>query len=111
MSRSLYKASRPSVVSPAPLSFVPSADLLQVHSIPLSVFDEDTEEHQSQGSALEDTTHHPPAPGHRDMHHNSLSASIQPVPYPLNSPSVKFMSIQYEDKDVIWDHIKDFTEV
>ncbi|KAK4830146.1 hypothetical protein QYF61_008634, partial [Mycteria americana] len=42
---------------------------------------------------------------------NSLSATIQPIPYTSSGPSVKSMSLQFRDKDVVWDSIKCFAQV
>ncbi|TRZ08094.1 hypothetical protein HGM15179_019012 [Zosterops borbonicus] len=75
------------------------------------VIDEDIKEHQFQDRARRDTICHQPPPGHRAIDHKSLAASIQPIPYPLNSPLLKPMSVQFRDKDVIWDHVKSLTEV
>lgn len=62
--------------------------------IPLCVADEDIEGHLSQDRALRDTTHYLPPPGHRDIVPKPLTASIQPILYPLNSPFVKAMALQ-----------------
>ncbi|GAB0189266.1 mitochondrial enolase superfamily member 1 [Grus japonensis] len=40
-----------------------------------------------------------------------LSATIQPIPYAPSGPSIKSMSLQFRDKDVIQDSIKCFTRV
>ncbi|KAK4815602.1 hypothetical protein QYF61_004817 [Mycteria americana] len=93
LSRTLWMASLPSRVSTTPLSLVSSANLLRVHSIPLSVS-------VTKCGPLRDPTHHWSPPGHRAVDHNSLSATIQPIPYPPSSPSVKSMSLNFRDKDV-----------
>ncbi|KAJ7411542.1 hypothetical protein WISP_102395 [Willisornis vidua] len=62
----------------------------------ICVIDEHTEEHQSQDRALRDTTRHWSPPGHRAIDHNCLDVPILPIPYPLNSPSIKSMSLQFE---------------
>lgn len=49
--------------------------------------------------------------GHGAPDHNSLSATIQPVPYPARDPSVKHTTAQFRDKDVLWDRVKCFAEV
>ncbi|KAJ7425716.1 hypothetical protein WISP_22250 [Willisornis vidua] len=33
----------------------------------------------------------------------TLSATIQPIPYPLSGPSIKSMPLQFRHKDVMWD--------
>ncbi|NXW36374.1 CFA99 protein, partial [Phaetusa simplex] len=42
---------------------------------------------------------------------NSLRAAIQPVPYPLSSPSIKSMSLQFRDKNVVRESVKCFAQV
>jgi len=37
--------------------------------------------------------------------------TIQPVPYPLNSPPIKSISLQFREKDVVGDRVKDLAEV
>ena len=74
-----------SAILTVPLSLVPSANLLRVHVIPLSVTDKDVEEHWSQDRPLGDTTHDWPPPGHRVVDHNPLAVTIQPILYPPNS--------------------------
>ncbi|KAJ7428245.1 hypothetical protein BTVI_01097 [Pitangus sulphuratus] len=101
----------PASQSLLPPCFVSSANLLRVHSISVCVIEKDIEEYQSQDRTLRDTTHHQPPPGHRAIDHNSLVVSIQPVPYLSNSPSIKSMSLQFGDKDIMWDCIKGLTEV
>ncbi|KAK4822239.1 hypothetical protein QYF61_011880 [Mycteria americana] len=41
----------------------------------------------------------------------TLSATIQPIPYPQSGPSVKSMSLQFRDKDVVRDSVKCFAQV
>ncbi|TRZ12030.1 hypothetical protein HGM15179_015093 [Zosterops borbonicus] len=60
-------------------------------------------EHRSQERALRDITHHWPPPEHRAIDRKSLAVSIQQIPYPLNSPYIKSMSLQLGDNDVAWD--------
>ena len=83
--------SLPSVVSTAPLSLVLSADLLRVHTA--YVIDKDAEEHQSQDGPLGDTTRHQPAPRYRAIDNSPLAMTIQPIPYPPNSPAFKSISL------------------
>ncbi|KAJ7404971.1 testosterone 17-beta-dehydrogenase 3-like [Willisornis vidua] len=47
--------------------------------------DEDIKKCQSQDRALRDNTHHQPPSECRAIDHGSLAASIQLIPYPLNS--------------------------
>ncbi|KAK4816062.1 hypothetical protein QYF61_011070 [Mycteria americana] len=49
--------------------------------------------------------------GHQAIDCNSLSATIQPIPYPLSGPSIKSMFLQFRDKDVLWDSVKCYTQV
>lgn len=49
--------------------------------------------------------------GHAALNHNSLSATIQPVPYPASDPCVKYTTVQLRDKDVLWDSVKCFAGV
>ncbi|KAK4827087.1 LOW QUALITY PROTEIN: hypothetical protein QYF61_014189 [Mycteria americana] len=94
LSRSLWMVSHPSDVSTAPLSLMSSANLLRVHSIPLSM---------SLMKILNSTG--------PTIDHYPLDATIQPIPYPLNSPPIKSISLQFREKDVVGDHVKGFTEV
>ncbi|RMC13969.1 hypothetical protein DUI87_09053 [Hirundo rustica rustica] len=41
----------------------------------------------------------------------SLSATMQTIPYPFTGPSIKSMSLQFRDKDVVWDNVKCFAQV
>jgi len=59
----------------------------------ISVIDKDVEEHQSQEGPLEDTASHWPPPGCEAIDHKPLSMTIQSIPFPLKSPSFKFMYI------------------
>lgn len=49
-------------------------------------------------SPLRDTAHHWSPPGHKTIDHNSLSASIQTIIYPLKSTSFKSIPLQFEDR-------------
>lgn len=45
-------------------------------------------------------------------YHSSFRATIQSIPYPLSGASVKFVSLQFSDKDdVMWDSVKGFAHV
>ena len=60
----------PAIVSTVPLSLVSSANLLRVHSIPLSVIDKEVRECQPQDGLLRDTTCAQPPPGQRASDNN-----------------------------------------
>ncbi|KAK4818846.1 hypothetical protein QYF61_020065, partial [Mycteria americana] len=68
----------------------------------VNVIDENTEQHWSQYGPLRHTT---------PVDCYPLDATIQPIPYPLNSPPIKSVSLQFREKDVVGDHVKGFTEV
>ncbi|KAK4818706.1 hypothetical protein QYF61_017927 [Mycteria americana] len=57
----------------------------------VNVIDENLEQHWSQYGPLRDTT---------SIDHYPLDATIQPIPYPLNSPPIKSLSLQFREKDV-----------
>jgi len=70
------------------------------------VTNKDIEQHQPQYRPLRHTTRHWSPPGHQAIDCNSLSASIEPVPYPTSGPAVKSMSFQLRDKDIMWDSVE-----
>ncbi|KAK4831337.1 hypothetical protein QYF61_017468 [Mycteria americana] len=49
--------------------------------------------------------------GHRAVDRNSLSVTMQPISYPPSSPSIKSMSLQFRDKDVVQDSVKCFAQI
>lgn len=49
--------------------------------------------------------------GHRTIDYNSLAATIQPIPYPLQYLPFKSIALQYRDKDVVLDYVKDLIQV
>lgn len=51
---------------------------------------------QYQYRPLRTTTHSWSLPGHQAVGHISLSTSIQPIPYPLNSQSILYMPVSLE---------------
>ena len=67
--------------------------------------------HQFQHWLLRNTTHHWSPLGYIAFDCKSLSAIIQPIFYPLNGPSIKLMSLQFRDKDVVNDSVKCFAPV
>ncbi|KAK4808881.1 hypothetical protein QYF61_007996 [Mycteria americana] len=71
----------------------------------------DVKQCQSQHQPLRNAACHCSPPGHRAIDHNSLSATIQPIPYPPSGPSVKSTSLQFRDKDVVRDSIKCFAQI
>ncbi|KAK4811014.1 hypothetical protein QYF61_015718 [Mycteria americana] len=75
------------------------------------VADKDVKQHRSQYQPLRNATHHWSPLGHRAVDRNSLSVTIQPIPYPPSGPSVKSMSLQFRDKDVVRDSVKCFAQV
>ena len=88
-------ASLPSKVSAAPLSLVPSANLLRVainHII--HVIDEYVKSYHSKDRSPGDTNHHRPPPGHRTTDNNALTTTIQSITYPLNRPPFKSRYLQ-----------------
>ncbi|KAK4825966.1 hypothetical protein QYF61_003535 [Mycteria americana] len=84
----------PSGVSTAPLSLVSSANLLRVHSIPLSM---------SLMKILNSTG--------PTIDHYPLDTIIQTIPHPPNSPPIKSISLLFTEKDVVGDQVKGLTEV
>ncbi|KAK4831174.1 LOW QUALITY PROTEIN: hypothetical protein QYF61_015644 [Mycteria americana] len=62
----------------------------------VNVIDENIEQHWSQYRPLRDTAS-------VDCH--PLDATIQPIPYPLNSPPIKSISLQFREKDVVGDRV------
>ena len=72
----------------------------------VDVTDKDVKQHQNQQQPLRYATCHWSLLGHGAIHCNSLSAIIQPIPYPLNGPSIKSMPLLFRDKDVVQDSVK-----
>ena len=108
---SLWMASRSSGVLTASLSLVSSANQLRVCSIPVSMsLTNMLKQCRSEYNSWEKPHHWCPL-GHWAVGHSSLSATIQPNPYPPNGPSIKSMSLQFRDKDVMWDSVKWFAQV
>jgi len=69
------------------------------------VTNKDVKQHWPQYQPLRHTTHHWTLLGHRAIDCNSLSATIQPIPYPLSGPPFKSVSLQFRDKDVVQDSV------
>ncbi|KAK4825745.1 LOW QUALITY PROTEIN: hypothetical protein QYF61_002184 [Mycteria americana] len=62
----------------------------------VNVIDENIEWHWSQYRPLRDTT---------PVDCYPLGVTIQPIPYPLNSPPIKSVSLQFREEDVVGDHV------
>ncbi|GAB0197840.1 hypothetical protein GRJ2_002249400 [Grus japonensis] len=75
------------------------------------VADKDVKQCRSQYRPLRNATCHWSPLGHRAVDCNSLSVTVQPIPYPPSGLSVKSMSLQFRDKDVVWDSVKCFAQV
>jgi len=60
---------------------------------------------------LGDTTCEQPPFGHRAIDHSPLAATIQPIPYPPNSPPFKPIFLQFREKDRTWDHVNSLVQV
>ncbi|PKU36589.1 hypothetical protein llap_13111 [Limosa lapponica baueri] len=111
LSRPLCMASLPSSMLTAPQLGVISNLAEGVLNPTVHVADKDVKQHQSQYRPLRNTTHHWSPLGHQAIDRNSLSATIHPIPYPPSGPSVKSMSLQFRDKDIMWDRVKCFAQV
>ncbi|KAK4829553.1 hypothetical protein QYF61_005222 [Mycteria americana] len=61
-------------------------------NLAVNVIDENSEQHWSQYGSLRDTT---------PVDHYPLDGTIQPIPYPLNSPPIKSVSLQFRERDVV----------
>ncbi|GAB0205260.1 hypothetical protein GRJ2_002991600 [Grus japonensis] len=75
------------------------------------VTDKDVEQCRSQYQLLRNATCHWSPLGYQAVDGNSLSATIQPFPYPLSGLSIKSMSLQFRDKDVMRDSVKCLAQV
>ncbi|KAK4822727.1 LOW QUALITY PROTEIN: hypothetical protein QYF61_019724, partial [Mycteria americana] len=58
----------------------------------VNVIDENIQQRWSQYGPLRDTT---------PVNCYPLDATIQPIPYPLNSPPIKFVSLQFREEDIM----------
>ena len=93
--KSLWMASLPSRESTAPLSSVSSANMLRVHSIPVHVTYKGVKEHWTQHQSLRNINHHQSPPGHCVVDCNSLSATMQSIPYPVSGSSTTPILLQF----------------
>jgi len=71
----------------------------------------EVEEHQSQDGPLGDSTYDWPPPGQRAIHNNPLATNINQILYPPNRPAFKSISLQFRNKDLVWDHNKGIAHV
>jgi len=74
------------------------------------VADKDVKQCRFQHRPLKNTTCHWSALGPQAVDRNSLSETIQPISYLLSGPSVKSMTLQFRDNDVMWDSVKCFAQ-
>ncbi|PKU46851.1 solute carrier family 22 member 7- hypothetical protein [Limosa lapponica baueri] len=77
----------------------------------LYVIGKDIKQYWSQYRPLRDTTYHQSPSGHSAIDHYPLDATIQPIPLPPNCPFIKLIPLQFREKDVVGDHVKDLTEI
>ncbi|KAK4831140.1 hypothetical protein QYF61_015443 [Mycteria americana] len=75
------------------------------------VADKDVKHCRSQYRPLRNATPHWSPLGYRATGCNTLSVTIQPIPYPPSGPSLKSMPLQCRDKDVVQDSVKCFAQV
>ncbi|KAK4808555.1 hypothetical protein QYF61_009858 [Mycteria americana] len=68
----------------------------------VNAIDENIGQHRSQHGPLRDNT---------PIDCYPLRVTIQPIPYPLNSPPIKSISLQFRGKDVVGDRVKGLTGV
>ena len=97
LSKSLWMAFLLSAESIAPLSLIFSENLLRMHSISSSMslikmLKCTQPKTDSWGTPLIR-----PPPGHRGIDHNPLAATLQWIPYPLNSPPFKSVFLHFRD--------------
>ena len=100
----------PSVVSSAPLSLVPSENVLRVHSISLSmslikVLKSTGPKTDPWGTLLVTSLYLG-----IELLTATLCVAIQPIPYPPSGPPIISISLHFGDKDVMWNHVKGLTE-
>ncbi|KAK4826321.1 hypothetical protein QYF61_007406 [Mycteria americana] len=69
----------------------------------------DIKQYWSQYRLPRDTTCHQSPSGHSAI--DPLDVTIQPIPHPPKSPSIKSISHQFREKDVVGHHVKGLTEV
>ncbi|PKU45958.1 hypothetical protein llap_3726 [Limosa lapponica baueri] len=70
-----------------------------------------SKQYWSQHGPLRDTTCHCSPSGLQAIEYYPLDATIQPIPYPLNSPPIKSISLQFGEQDIVGDRVKSLTKV
>ena len=75
------------------------------------VIGDDTKQYWSQNRPLRDTTSRWCLSQHWAVDPYPLDVTIQPIPHPPNSPSIKPVPFQFREKEVVGDCVKGFTEV
>jgi len=106
---SLWMVFLPSILSNGPLHLGAISKLAEGTLDPIIyVIDKDAEEHQSQDG--------PPGnnwfpPGHKTVDHSPLAMTIQPILYTPNSPAASSTSLQFRDKNEVWDYDKVLAQV
>jgi len=96
LSRSLWMASCSSVLSTTPHSLVSSTDLLRVHLIPLLIPECRSKGHHSSLISIQTLSYWPPLSGYDLI---------------INSLSIKSISFQFGEKDVMRNHAKGLTKI
>jgi len=107
--RSLWTASLPLSVLTAPHNWC--VNLLRVHSLPLSMLPiKMLDSADPNRWSLRNTTPHWSQFERQAIDCSSLSVTIQPIPDPPSGPFVKSMSLQFRNKDVVWDRVQCFAQ-
>ncbi|CAM9177511.1 unnamed protein product, partial [Bubo scandiacus] len=76
------------------------------------VANKDVKQHEPRYWPPRNTTCHCSLLGHQAaVDSNALRVTVQPIPYPPSGPSIKSMSLQFRDKDVMQDSVKCFAQV
>ena len=73
--------------------------------------DKNIQHHWSQYGPQQNPTCHWCPFGYQAFDHYPLDMTIQSIPHPPNSPPIKSVSLQFREKDVMGDHVKELTEV
>ncbi|PKU44393.1 hypothetical protein llap_5336 [Limosa lapponica baueri] len=75
------------------------------HNPTAHVANKDVRQYQSQYRPLRSTTRHWFPFGHRTIDCNYLNVAIKPVSYPPSGSSIKSVSLQFRDQDVMQDSV------
>lgn len=86
------------------------AELLRGHSVPLSMSPVNVLSSDNPSNNPEEPWHLSPR-GHGAIDCSSLSVSTQTIPYPPRGPCIRSMSLQFGDKNVVWDRVQCFAQV